>query len=55
MFYCDKCKEKNNYPESLVKSYGQCELCGKTEECNDVPSNRLPKPVDENGVEIKLV
>jgi len=42
MFYCDECKVKNNWPESLFKSIGKCECCEKVKECNDIPSNRLP-------------
>ncbi len=42
MFYCDECREKRKWPESMHKSYGKCELCGKTSMCNDVPSKDLP-------------
>jgi len=44
MFYCNKCKEKNNWPESISKSMGGCEICGDNNAlCNDVPSSRLPE------------
>ena len=43
MFYCDKCRKKEDYPESIAKSYGTCELCGSGALCNDVSSSRLPK------------
>lgn len=43
MFYCDECKKKRNYPESMFKSYGNCEICGNTTDCNDIPSSKLPK------------
>jgi len=42
MFYCDECAKINGYPESLGKSKGRCELCGKTRICNDRPSSSLP-------------
>ncbi len=41
MFYCEDCSKKNKWPASLAKSYGQCECCGKTAICNDVPSCQL--------------
>ena len=44
MFYCNKCKEENNWPESISKSMGRCEICGDNNAlCNDVPSSRLPE------------
>lgn len=43
MFYCETCKEKNKYPESIMVSYGRCEICGETAECYDMPSAYLPK------------
>ena len=42
MFYCNDCAKKYGYPESMVRSYGPCEMCGKTKECNDVPCSALP-------------
>lgn len=44
MFYCDPCAKKHWYPESIGKSCGPCELCGKDALCNEVPSSRLPEP-----------
>ena len=41
MFYCDDCAKKKKYPISWFKSYGNCEICGKTRECNEVPSKDL--------------
>lgn len=55
MFYCEKCRIKKNWPESISKSYGRCEICKKTEECNDVPSKRLPKPANRKEIEIRTV
>ncbi len=43
MFYCDKCKEKNEWPDSWSKSYGSCEICKTVSSCNDVPSSYLGK------------
>jgi len=44
MFYCNDCAEKNGYPETLCKSEGKCEICGKHAMCNDTPSGLLPMP-----------
>lgn len=41
MFYCNKCKIKKSWPESLVKSFGTCEVCGEIGDCNDKPSDLL--------------
>jgi hypothetical protein len=41
MFYCAACREKHGYPESILKSYGPCEICGNTAVCDDVPSSVL--------------
>ena len=46
MFYCNDCAEKNGYPETMTKSEGLCELCGKHAICNDMPCSQLPKPKD---------
>ena len=46
MFYCNKCRCRCQYPESICKSicksYGMCEICKETNECNNVPSYALP-------------
>ena len=44
MFFCEKCRVKKQWPESFGKSVGPCEVCGKVELCNDVPSGALPLP-----------
>lgn len=44
MFYCNDCAKEKGYPETLTKSEGLCELCGKHAICNDMPSSYLPKP-----------
>jgi len=44
MFYCEKCRVENKYPEAIIKSYGRCEICEKTADCHDVPSRHLPSP-----------
>ena len=42
MFYCDHCKDENDWPASFTKSLGKCERCGRERElCNDVPSKFL--------------
>jgi hypothetical protein len=42
MFYCEECREKNDWPKSLFMSCGPCELCGKSGSCYDVKSSKLP-------------
>ena len=42
MFYCEPCREKNDWPGIVALSYGPCEMCGKTAECYDIPSHLLP-------------
>lgn len=42
MFYCEPCRIKNKWPESLGMSYGKCECCGLTSSCYDLPSSSLP-------------
>jgi hypothetical protein len=42
MFYCEKCRKKKKWPCSLFKSFGACEICGKTAKCYDVHHSQLP-------------
>lgn len=42
MFFCKPCEDYNNWPNSIFKSFGKCEMCNKQAECNDVPSKYLP-------------
>ncbi len=42
MFYCDSCRQENQWPESFVGSYGPCEVCGNVTFCNDRSSDQLP-------------
>lgn len=44
MYYCDECRVKRGWPESMCKSRGPCEICGKIASCNDVSSRNLPSP-----------
>lgn len=44
MFYCEDCRKRNDWPDSLSLSRGQCEACGKTAHCYDRPSSTLPMP-----------
>jgi len=49
MFYCHPCALKRSWPESLSRSYGRCEMCGRSRECYDVPSQYLPEPPKKRG------
>lgn len=42
MFYCEACRVKNDWPESIFKSEGPCEICKMVAICNDRPSYSLP-------------
>ena len=50
MFYCEKCRIEKDWPESITKSYGKCEICEDTCECHDRPSSQLPAPTKTIGV-----
>jgi hypothetical protein len=43
MFYCEKCRIENEWPESMVFSTGKCEMCDIIGECYDKPSSHLPR------------
>lgn len=45
MFYCDECAEKNGWPNTLFKSIGPCELCGKRTLCNERKSSELAEAI----------
>ncbi len=51
MYYCEECREKNEWPESLAQSKGTCELCRKYRVCHDRKSSTLPK---RKSHEVKL-
>ena len=42
MFYCDPCAQEHGYPETVMRSYGQCEICDETRVCNSRASGLLP-------------
>ena len=52
MFYCEACRKKHKWPDSIGRSRGRCEMCGKTADCYDRPSSSLPdrKPEKEKPV-----
>lgn len=47
MFFCDACAKERGWPQSMFKSKGPCEMCGKVAVCNDVKSSALPLPKKE--------
>ena len=51
MFYCMACKDKKGWPEALFKSYGTCEVCGKTSTCNEMKSKNLLRPIPNEDEE----
>lgn len=46
MFFCESCATRNDWPQSIFKSYGACEICDTVTECNDDPSRYLPTPTE---------
>lgn len=42
MFYCEKCRVANSWPETLSTSVGKCEICEETAVCFDMASKNLP-------------
>ena len=54
MFYCDDCAHKNGWPIAfMARSYGRCEACGKTRDCNDVKSSQLPPAPPPKNIDPK--
>lgn len=51
MFFCEECRQRNNWPGLWPSSRGPCEVCGKTRDCYDVSSSRL-WPVDVEGKDL---
>ena len=43
VFYCDECRDKNEWPSAFMQSYGKCEICDITGQCHDTPSHNLPE------------
>ena len=44
MFYCDGCAAPRKWPQTIFKSEGPCEVCGRIAVCSDMPSRDLPLP-----------
>lgn len=44
MFYCDPCALPRDWPVTIFRSRGTCELCGLRTECSEMPSKKLPVP-----------
>jgi len=38
MFYCEPCRQKRQWPESMSQSRGTCECCDVYAVCYDAPS-----------------
>lgn len=43
MYYCEDCRFEKDWPQSMTRSQGRCEICNKTALCYDTPSSKLPK------------
>jgi hypothetical protein len=40
--YCNDCAKAHEWPESVTRSVGPCELCKTVDDCNEIPSRQLP-------------
>jgi len=52
MYYCEECRIKKGWPNSIMRSYGMCEICGRTKDCWDRPSSSLPCDPEEQCMDI---
>lgn len=53
MFYCDECAKNRSWPITLYRSVGPCEICGKTDDCNEMKSKDLPIP-EKNSDKLRI-
>ena len=43
MYFCESCRQKRSWPESLYRSLGRCEVCGISQPCHSVAARNLPE------------
>ena len=46
MYFCERCRAKNDWPKSLATSKGPCAVCGSYRVCYDVRSKELQEGAD---------
>lgn len=51
MYYCENCRKEKNWPKSLVRSLGKCEICDDDALCYDMPSSRLPMGKNDSEIQ----
>ncbi len=44
MHYCNKCRERWNWPEQLQVLIINCGVCGERSNCQYMPAHKLPLP-----------
>jgi hypothetical protein len=44
MIFCDSCRRKRNWSISIARFTSNCQVCGKTTVCYDVPDVYLSRP-----------
>lgn len=44
MHYCNKCRERWNWPEQLQGLIINCGVCGERTNCQSMPAHKLPLP-----------
>jgi hypothetical protein len=52
MFYCEECREMNQWPDSLMGVFNVCELCGRATACWEQPSSSLPIPKPKRRIKL---
>lgn len=55
MFYCDFCANKNEWPITLHRSHGACEVCHTPADCSNMQSKDLPETKEKKIVPRKEV
>jgi len=48
MYYCERCRAKNDWPRSLALSKGPCAICREYRECYDIRSKELQEKAARN-------
>jgi hypothetical protein len=56
MFYCEPCRVRMGWPQSVMRWRSVCELCNTySDDCNDIPSRALPDPSYDSRDDINCI
>lgn len=50
MFYCERCRVINGFPQGIAPHYGPCEMCGNKAACWSVHSSQCKRPTQRKLV-----